>query len=101
VSPTDLPIFVGCEAIQDGFRCRVRVGDDAGATHHDVRVRQADLGHFSFEETEPETLVRESFRFLLEREPRESILPRFELTVIARYFPDYPIAIRRRLGAGR
>jgi len=33
--------------------------------------------------------VRESFRFLLEREPKESILREFDLSVIKRYFPDY------------
>ena len=42
-------------------------------------------------------LVRESFRFLLEREPPESILSRFDLTVIERYFPNYRGEIARRL----
>ena len=36
-----------------------------------------------------EDLVRRSFEFLLEREPPSSILPRFDLSVIERYFPDY------------
>ena len=39
-----------------------------------------------------------SFRFLLAREPKESILSRFELPVIERYFPEYPEEIRGRLG---
>lgn len=34
-------------------------------------------------------LVAASFRFLLDREPKESILRRFDLPVIARYFPEY------------
>jgi hypothetical protein len=46
----------------------------------------------------PEDLVRESFRFLLEREPPASILRRFDLPVIGRYFPEYGEEIRRRLG---
>ena len=37
----------------------------------------------------PEDLIRRSFEFLLEREPKESILSRFHLSVIGRYFPDY------------
>ena len=41
-------------------------------------------------------LVRESFAFLLEHEPVSSILATFDLTVIARYFPGYPEAMRRR-----
>ena len=40
-----------------------------------------------------EDLVRESFRFLLDREPKESILREFKLSVITRYFPDYERAI--------
>ena len=36
-----------------------------------------------------EALVRRSFDFLLEREPNTSILRRFDLSVIARYFPEY------------
>ena len=37
----------------------------------------------------PEQLAEASFRFLLEREPKESILRSFEMPVIARYFPEY------------
>ena len=44
-----------------------------------------------------DALVRESFAFLLEREPASSILARFDLPVIARYFPEYDGDIRRRL----
>ncbi len=36
-----------------------------------------------------ETLVSRSFDFLLERESNTSILSRFELSVIAHYFPEY------------
>ena len=42
-------------------------------------------------------LVRETFAFLLEREPRSSILQRFDLALVERYFPEYPAEIRRRL----
>ncbi|MGC9317892.1 MAG: hypothetical protein ACP5KN_07655 [Armatimonadota bacterium] len=41
-----------------------------------------------------EELVRRSFEFLLEREPKESILSRFKLQVINRYFPSYEDEIR-------
>jgi hypothetical protein len=41
-------------------------------------------------------LVRASFEFLLEREPAGSILPRFDLSVIARYFPEWPEVMRSR-----
>jgi hypothetical protein len=41
--------------------------------------------------------VRASFVFLLEHEPKESILSEFHLTLIGRYFPDYEREIGHRL----
>ena len=43
--------------------------------------------HYEEGPSNPEDLVRASFAFLLEREPSESILREFDLTVIGRYFP--------------
>lgn len=45
----------------------------------------------------PEAVVRESFAFLLEREPNTSILAEFSLDVIERYFPEYRRELPRRL----
>jgi hypothetical protein len=39
--------------------------------------------------------VRACFDFLLEREPKESILRSFDVTVIGRYFPEFETTIRR------
>ena len=75
---------------------RVEVRDGESTTVHDVSVAPADLASFGQGRDAPR-LLEESFRFLLEREPKEAILPRFDLPVIARYFPDYPTEIRRRL----
>ena len=44
-----------------------------------------------------EELVRASFAFLLDREPASSVLPRFSLDVISRYFPEYPAELRHYL----
>jgi hypothetical protein len=49
----------------------------------------------------PEELIRRSFEFLLEREPKESILSSFDLPVIKRYFPEYEERIRSRFGPGQ
>jgi hypothetical protein len=38
-------------------------------------------------------LVKKSFEFLLARESNNSILRSFDLSVIARYFPEYEAAI--------
>jgi hypothetical protein len=40
----------------------------------------------------PERCLEAAFRFLLDREPKESILGRFDVTVISRYFPEFGAA---------
>mgnify|MGYP003575506399 CR=1 FL=1 len=42
-------------------------------------------------------LVQASFQFLLDRESNSSILRSFDLSVIERYFPEYPKVISRYL----
>jgi hypothetical protein len=37
----------------------------------------------------PERCIEAPFRFLLDREPKETILGHFEATVISRYFPEF------------
>lgn len=88
---------VDCETTPTGWRCAVRVGDDAGATEHVVSVERATLEDLA-PGSDVEELVTASFAFLLEREPREAILREFDLPVIGRYFPEYPDEIGRLLG---
>ncbi len=45
--------------------------------------------------TSKEELIKNSFDFLLERESKESILSRFDLRVISRYFPEYEQEIKK------
>lgn len=89
-------ISVSCHEAGDGWRCDVKVGADAGATEHRVAVTPDVLQRLRPRATDPEQLVGDSFAFLLEREPRESILRSFELPIIGRYFPDWEAAITRR-----
>jgi hypothetical protein len=42
-------------------------------------------------------LIRCSFEFLLQRESNRSILRRFDLSVIAQYFPEYEQTMRNKL----
>jgi hypothetical protein len=78
-----------------GWTCLVRVSDSRGSSQHRVRVARADLERFAPGETDPTDLVRRSFEFLLDREPKESILGSFDLPVIGRYFSEYETTIRR------
>ena len=73
----------------------VSVRDRGSSTFHEVTVsarEQSDLAP----RVAPELLVFSSFEFLLEREPKESILARFPISVIATYFPEYPGGISER-----
>ena len=84
---------VVCRASSEGWSCVVQVGSGGRANEHDVSVSAAELRRFAPKSTEPTGLVERSFLFLLEREPKESILRRFALSDIERYFPDYPAVI--------
>ncbi len=85
-------IDVACAAAGTGWVCNVRVRDERSATSHDVTA-----GAETTTAGDAERLVRETFMFLLEREPKESILRTFDLEVVGRYFPEYDREIRRRL----
>jgi hypothetical protein len=76
---------------------RVEVGDGERRTTHAVSVPDRLGDDFELREDDLERVVRESFRFLLEREAASSILSRFSLSDIARYFPEYPGELARRL----
>jgi hypothetical protein len=81
----------------DRFKFRVSITEGGSETTHDVTVSPGDYAKLAGEKIQPEELVRRSFEFLLEREPKESILARFDLWVISRYFPEYEPEIQRRL----
>jgi len=96
-------ISVACVPDHDGgaWTCAVRLRDARSSTEHEVTVDEIDLPSAldGAETSDIERLVHASFAFLLEREPKESILRQFDLSVIRRYFPDYPDEIGRRVAA--
>ena len=78
----------------NGWLLTVRVSERGGATKHRVSLSRDYHAQLTQGRATPEQLAKASFAFLLEREPKESILRSFELPVIARYFSDY----ERRIG---
>ncbi|MBA2556174.1 MAG: hypothetical protein H0V12_02325 [Chloroflexi bacterium] len=88
---------IECEPQRRGWRCHVLVGDDPDVTSHQVTVTRLDMDRFDPGTLDPTELVRTSFDFLLEREPRESILPTFGLGDIARYFAEYENTMLARM----
>lgn len=81
---------------EGGDDYRVEVEDDRGSSTHRVTVTDEHARTYGAAGA-PDALLEESFRFLLEREPKESILSSFDLPVIERYFPEYPEEIRARM----
>jgi hypothetical protein len=79
---------------------QVRVIEGKSSTSHRVTLKKADYDRLASGKIGPGELIRRSFEFLLENEPKESILTRFDLTVIGRYFPDFEREIQGRLANG-
>jgi hypothetical protein len=79
-----------------GTTYRVRVSEGASSSTHEVMVDPDDAARLGGGATAEDLLVA-SFRFLLDREPKESILSRFDLAVIGRYFPEFATSLRAYL----
>ncbi len=81
----------------EAWVCQVAVNHGGEHTRHTVMVTARDLARWARgnEKDDVEDLVARSFDFLLEREPPGSILNRFDLSVIQRYFPDYDQQFKR------
>ena len=79
----------------------VTVTEGHETTNHRVTVSDQLIDDLGVVDLDEERLVRESFEFLLEREPVTAILREFDLDAISGYFPEYAGEIRTRLtGAG-
>lgn len=66
----------------------VVVRDGTGETLHEATLSRNDFARLASGAT-PEALIEAAFRFLLDREPKEAILARFDVSVIPRYFPEF------------
>lgn len=81
-------IEIRCIGKDDPLVFAVTVRETAGETRHEVTLARAYAdricgGHPT------ERCLEAAFRFLLDREPKEQILARFDVSLIARYFPEF------------
>jgi hypothetical protein len=83
-----MPATIEVEASSSG-EYNVVVKEDGGETRHLVRVDPDYARKLTGGTGSTEQLVRRSFEFLLEREPKEAILGSFDLPLISRYFGEY------------
>jgi hypothetical protein len=85
-------------ANDDGFEVAVTVNEAGTSSRHQVTLASSDYERWGASSDSPEAFVRRCFEFLLEREPKESILSRFDVSQIGSYFPDFEHQIRRLAG---
>jgi len=80
-----------------GGEYRVRVSGGGTETSHKVTVKPEDYLRLTGGKVDASELVKRSFEFLLAHEPKESILGKFDLMVISRYFPEYEQEMKSKL----
>lgn len=77
------------------FEVVVREGE--GETRHRVTMSEASGRQLTAGRHTPERCIEAAFRFLLDREPKESILARFDISTISHYFPEFEKELPRYL----
>ena len=68
---------------------------DSMTTTHEVTVNDQSLTDLTDDKVTKEQLLEFSFNFLLDREPNTSILSKFDINVISKYFSDYRYEVKR------
>lgn len=79
------------------FDFEVVVREGEGETRHHVTMSREMYERLTAGKHTPERCLEAAFRFLLDREPKESILGRFDVTAISRYFPEFEREMPRYL----
>jgi hypothetical protein len=97
-NPAMADIDVSCVTAANGWLCQVTVGEGGSKTQHSVTLTRADFQRLTPPAGTPDALVRRSIEFLLQREPKESILKTFALPDIGTYFPEFENEIRKGSG---
>jgi hypothetical protein len=76
----------------------VTVSEAGSTSRHVVTLQRADLDEHSDRFSSPEDFVERCMDYLLEREPKESILARFDVRDIGTYFPEFNRDVLRPRG---
>lgn len=81
----------------DGWLARVKVNSASQPAYiYEVKI-DSPYNRLVDSEAAARSLLEWSFDFLLDREPPAAILPKFSLSDIVRYFPEYDQAVRMQL----
>lgn len=76
----------------DAEHFEVTIDEGTTSSMHVVTATEKQVSLLC-ESCDAEQVVEASIRFLLDREPKESIMNQFDLDVIASYFPEYAVKI--------
>jgi hypothetical protein len=89
-----MSISVSQTATAPTLELAVEVREGRGSSRHTVTLDPALLARLtSGRAISAERFVEAVFEFLLEREPKESIMSRFDVSVVTRYFPEFETEI--------
>ena len=82
---------------KDQEEFRVRVEEKDASKEYMVSLEDSYYQDLTRRKITKEELIEKSFKFLLERESKESILSKFNLKIIKSYFPEFEGEIRRAI----
>jgi hypothetical protein len=83
-----MEISVAQKSGDDPLAFDIVIRDGKGESRYSVTMARETLDRLASGH-KAEDIVEAAFKFLLDREPKESILKRFDINVIARYFPEF------------
>jgi hypothetical protein len=72
----------------EGWHFVVHLVGGGSMTSHEIEMSRYYYEALNTQE-KPEKVIEEAFKFLLERETRDRILPIFNITQITNYFPEF------------
>jgi len=82
----------------NGWIAKVTVEERKSSSNHTVELENSYYQLISSEgKYTPQQVIETAFEFLLAREPKESILSRFDLPIISRYFNSFENELPRML----
>ena len=80
---------------KNGQEFLVTIEEKSSSSEHAVSLDDSYYQNLTAGKITREELIKRSFEFLLKREPQESILSKFNLRVIKRYFPEFEKELRK------
>ena len=82
-------IEVSQKGTGDPMAFTVKVNEGGSETTHEVTMTRSTYEDLTGGQVTPPRCVEAAFEYLLKREPKESIMTSFDLSVISRYFPSF------------